>query len=73
MARDAWLNDDQRKLVTDLLNTMAKLFLGGGFVAPFLGQIVLAPWIAVLAISVGVVLHLAALYIAREKEPDTHE
>jgi len=58
------LNSDQRKLVTDLLNTLAKLFLGGGFVAPFLGQIAIPAWLAIMAILMGLALHLAALYVA---------
>jgi len=30
------LNENQRKLTADLFNTVAKLFVGGGLVGPFL-------------------------------------
>lgn len=64
------LNGDQRKLVTGLLNTLEKLFPGGGFVAPFLGQLRVSAWLAVMAIMVGLALHGAALYILRETKQD---
>jgi len=61
-----WLggfNDEQRKLLADLLNTLAKLLIAGGLVGPWLQQVEITLIAASSAAVAGVVTHLAALYI----------
>lgn len=64
----ARLNSDQRKLMADLFNTNAKLFVGGGLVSPFLNQSNLG-WIGSgAAFAAGVAFHALALYILSVEE-----
>lgn len=57
------LNDDQRKLLADLLNTLAKLFFGGGMVAPFVGATSIGFISAGFAIISGFAFHGLALAV----------
>lgn len=61
------LNEDQRKALSDLLNTIAKLFVGGGMVSPFLNQADVTILASVIAVAAGVVFHIGALYILRTR------
>ena len=60
------LSEDRRKLAADFLNTIAKLFAGGGLVAPFLQQVEIGLLSALGAVIAGVVFHLMAHYILIE-------
>jgi len=60
------LSEERRKLLADFLNTIAKLFAGGGLVAPFLQQVSVSAVTVIGAIGAGVVFHVLAHYILFE-------
>lgn len=62
------LNDDQKKLSADLLNTVSNLFIGGGLISPFLVDARFGNTGAVLAIFLGCMFHAAALYVSRTRD-----
>ena len=60
------LSSERRKLSADLWNTVAKLFVGGGLVGPFLNQIDISPISAAGAFLAGLAFHAVAHYILVE-------
>ncbi len=61
------LNPEQLKLTADLCNTLAKLFMAGGMVAPFLRQVDIEFATGVLSVGIGFILHGLALYVVRTR------
>lgn len=67
------LSVERRKLAADLWNTVAKLFVGGGLVGPFLNQVDISILASVGAFIAGLAFHGVAHYILvedRETEDD---
>lgn len=60
-------NEEQRKLSCELLNTIAKLFVAGGLVSPFLNQTEIGWAGSVIAVLSGLAFHAGALYIQRDR------
>lgn len=60
-------NDEQRKASSDLSGTIAKLFVGGGMVSPFLNQTDVGLAGSVLALGAGLAFHGLTLYILRTR------
>jgi hypothetical protein len=61
-------NEEQRKLTCDLLNTIAKLFVAGGLVSPFVSQTDIGWLAAGFAVTSGLAFHVTALYIQRNRK-----